>query len=533
MAHTIQKFISEWDTMHNNGPYPAYLLLDTHLDTAKTSLIDRYIDASNEIRELLQEALQKNEGFRAIGSRWSLSNIAHHKDRIHHNRNMNIIMAISDSDMHINSTYRSEDLFFLQCGVRIKEISEYLNKKRKALKTTGASNGQTIAGAISTGVHGSAIDVGGIQDYVVGINIINGPDANDNIYIERASRAALSDGFSNKIKARIIRDDGIFNAALVSLGAFGFIHGVVIETEDIYLLKRYFGKMSKANAILLSESLDFDTAHHLIESHQNSLHAEVDGNGTGLRPYHYKLVLNPYNSKDSYYVELMYKKPYRTTYPNPIPLIKHSLSPDILTFLTGKLANKRWAIPKVIKMLKGNIFPNPDKLPVEGTIGEIFWDALHQGPAFSFSVAIDHKKFAEVLDIFIETLTDKNKGYIPGAIGIRFVKGTSATLGFTRFPFTCIIEVDGTLPKAKTNSRKKAMERLHAFSRNVTAEFRANHIAFTFHWGKNADWGEPGLVNDMYGSKANEWMQIRNNLFPNQKMADMFTNDFLQNAGLV
>jgi hypothetical protein len=533
MAHTIQKFIGEWDTMHNNGPYPAYLLLDTHLDASKTSLLDRFNDASYEIRDLLNEALQKNEGFRAIGSRWSLSNIAHHKDRIHHNRNMNIIMEVSDTDMDMHSSFRSEDLFFLQCGVRIKEISEYLIKKKKALKTTGASNGQTIAGAISTGVHGSAIDVGGIQDYVVGINIINGPNPNDIIYIERSSSPALNDAFADKIMARIIRDDDIFNAALVSLGAFGFIHGVVIETEDIYLLKRYFGKISKANAIKLSESLDFDDAHLLIESHQNSLHAEVDSNGTGIRPYHYKLVLNPYNSKESYYVELMYKKPYRTNYPNPIPLIKHSLSPDILTFLTGKLANKRWAIPKVIKMLKGNIFPDPDKPPVEGMIGEIFWDALHQGPAFSFSVAVDHKKFAEVLDIFIETLTDKNKGYIPGAIGIRFVKGTSATLGFTRFPFTCIIEVDGTLPKAKTNSRKTAMERLLAFSRNVTAEFRANNIPFTFHWGKNADWGEPGLVNDMYGNKAKEWMQIRNNLFTDQKTANMFTNDFLHDTGLV
>jgi hypothetical protein len=307
---------------------------------------------------------------------------------------------------------------------------------------------------------------------------------------------------------------------------------VVIEAENIYLLKRYFGKISKADAIALSESLDFSNTHNLMQTHQNGLQAEVDNNGTGLRPYHFKMVMNPYNSKSDFYAEVMYKKPYRTDYPNPIPLIKYSLSPDLLTFMTGLLSSKKWAIPKAIKLLSGNIFPKTDTPPVEGTIGEIFWDALHQGPAFAFAVAFDHTQFAQVLDIFTETLTDKNKGYLPGAIGIRFVKGTSATMGFTRFPHTCIIEVDGTLPQPKSKARKKAMNQLYAFSRNITDELKLNHINFTFHWGKNADWQQPGLINYMYGNKANQWMTIREQLFANPKLAEMFTNDFIKHIGL-
>lgn len=173
MAHTIQKFIGEWDTLHNNGPYPTQLLLDTFIDDNLPTLLEKYNDTANEIRELIQEALDKKQGFRAMGSRWSLNHIAHHKERIHHNRNMNIIMPVADADMDAGSNYRSEDLFFIQCGVRIKEISNYLLQRKKSVKTTGASNGQTIAGCISTGVHGSAIDTGSIQDYVVGINLID------------------------------------------------------------------------------------------------------------------------------------------------------------------------------------------------------------------------------------------------------------------------------------------------------------------------------------------------------------------------
>ena len=531
MAHTIHKIIGEWDTMHNNGPYPTNLLLDTFLD-GNLPLLERYNDAAVEIRNLVNEALQKNEGFRAMGSRWSLNHLPHHPHRIHHNRNMNIIFQVAEPDMDSGSTYRSEDLFLLQCGVRIKEISEYLLSKKKVLKTTGASNGQTIAGCISTGVHGSAIDVGAIQDFVVGINLINGPSPNDVIYIERQSKPALNAAFAQKINARIIRDDNIFNAALVSLGAFGFIHGVVIEAEDAFLLKRYIGKITKANAIQLSESLDFSNAHNLIETPQDAIKAEVDHNGIGLRPYHYKIVLNPYNPKESYYAEVMYKKPYRPNYPNPIPLIKHTINPDILSFLTGLLASHKWAIPKVLKVMKGNIFPNPDTPPIEGTTGEIFWDAMHQGPAFAFSVSVDHQNFSKTLDIFIDTITDKDQGYLPGAIGVRFVKATDATLGFTRFPHNCVMEVDGTLPKPKSKARKKAMDRLNAFSRSITAGLKTANIPFTMHWGKTADWQQAGLLSDMYGQKANDWKAIRNNLFPGPPLAAMFTNDFVKQLGL-
>ncbi len=533
MAHTIQKFIGEWDTMHNNGPYPTQLLLDTFIDDSLPTLLEKYNNTGNEIRDLIQEALNKNQGFRAMGSRWSLNHIAHHKERIHHNRNMNIIMPATNGDMAGGSNYRSEDIFFLQCGVRIKEISAYLLQRKKSLKTTGASNGQTIAGCISTGVHGSAIDTGSIQDYVVGINLINGPGPQDNIYIERASKPVFNDGFIQSIQARAIRDDDIFHAALVGLGAFGFIHGIVIETEDIFLLKRYIGTISKANAILLSESLNFEKAHTLIQTHQNALAAEVDPQGKGLRPYHFKLILNPYHSKSDFYAEVMYKKPYRPDYPNPIPLIKQTINPDILTFMTKLLTGNKWAIPKIIQALRKTIFPNPDMPPIEGTVGEIFFDALHQGPAFAFEIAFDHGSFGKVLDIFVDTLIDKNKGYLPGAVGVRFVKGTNATLGFTRFPHTCVMEVDGTLPVPKSKTRKKAMEQLYAFSRNITDLLKANQIAFTFHWGKTADWQQAGLIDYMYGAKKIEWMQKREGLFPSPQLAKMFTNDFLQHTGLV
>ncbi|MDZ7691665.1 MAG: hypothetical protein U5K69_11165 [Balneolaceae bacterium] len=95
---------------------------------------------------------------------------------MHYNSYMNLHLPLTDEDYHEQTPYDTSDLFFFQCGNTIKELAMTLSSHGKSLKTSGASNGQTIAGCISTGVHGSAIDIGAIQDYVVGINLIIGPN---------------------------------------------------------------------------------------------------------------------------------------------------------------------------------------------------------------------------------------------------------------------------------------------------------------------------------------------------------------------
>src|SRR4030095_5373367 len=83
----------------------------------------------------------------------------------------------------------------------------------------------------------------------------------------------------------------------------------------------------------------------------------------------------------------------------------------------------------------------PVDLKVTGTIGEIFWDAGYQGPAYACAVGVDHKDSPKA----VEPLGNlaKTEGPIPGIYAMRFVKQSGATLAFTRFPVTCMIEIDG------------------------------------------------------------------------------------------
>src|SRR5215218_5185726 len=122
MATTIKHEIGTWDTFHNNGPFPTKVLYETFPEQKSNmpSVTDRYNDAATEIQRLLKSALNNGEGFRAYGSAWSMSHIAHQKDNMHFNSAMNLKKAISADELHPDTTYLNENLFLFQCGNIIK-----------------------------------------------------------------------------------------------------------------------------------------------------------------------------------------------------------------------------------------------------------------------------------------------------------------------------------------------------------------------------------------------------------------------------
>ncbi|TYP75286.1 FAD-binding protein [Aquimarina intermedia] len=518
MATTKIKQLNEWNTLHSNGPFPLKILYQTKLEGERVmpSKIERYNDAALEIQRLIKETKHAGEGFRAYGSAWSMNNIASNKDRMHFNGFMNISMPIHANECHQENTYDPTNLFLFECGNTIKEISETLAEHGKSLKTSGASNGQTIAGCVSTGVHGSGIDSGSVQDYVVGLNLIIGPNTEDNIFLEPKSKPVLLDNFVNSLNSRVIRDDDLFHAALVGLGSFGFIHGVVVEAEPVFLLKRYVKKIDKNLAFELANTMDFKNSAFVIPGESNA-------QGKANRPFHFKIFINQYSDDSDCVVEVMYKKPYQKNYPDPFPVIKESLYRDLIYLFVRLAENCPKSIPWLVKRLGNTILPEEQK-ETTGMLKEIFWDAPYQGPAFACSFGIHHRNSEKAMNL-LSKLT-REEGPIPGIFALRFVKGTKATLGFTKFPITCVIEIDGLLWK-KT---RKIMS-LEEYSKRMIAVLKENNIPFTIHWGKNSYWKFPGLVNHMYGGSSDKWVEERKKLLSSE-MQDMFTNKFIRIVGL-
>ena len=139
----------------------------------------------------------------------------------------------------------------------LDEKLEQDSNPKRSLKASGASNGQSIAGCSSTGTHGAAFNVGAVHDAIVGLHIVTGPDRH--VWLEKKSNPVASDEFIKWLGAEPIKDDDIFNSAVVSFGSFGFIHGMLIETEPVFLLEQFrTGNIVYNDALKLAmNDLDF------------------------------------------------------------------------------------------------------------------------------------------------------------------------------------------------------------------------------------------------------------------------------------
>jgi hypothetical protein len=114
---------------------------------------------------------------------------------------------------------------------------------------------------------------------------------------------------------------------------------------------------------------------------------------------------------------------------------------------------------------------------------------------------------------------NKTNGPFAGLFAYRFVKKSNATLAFTRFDFTCVLELDAAFSDVT-----------RGFYTAVWKAFEDAGIPFTFHWGKINELDFTRISN-MYGAGATSWIAARNKLLDadNRKV---FTNAILQQWGL-
>ena len=108
-----------------------------------------------------------------------------------------------------------------------------------------------------------------------------------------------------------------------------------------------------------------------------------------------------------------------------------------------------------------------------------------------------------------------------GVMAFRFVKGTKATLGFTRFENTCVLELDG----AETQLN-------HQFTEEFARMLESRNIRYAVHWGKINKILNKKRVRYMHGEQQVEkWLNHRRQLLSDEAR-DVFNNEFLELCGL-
>jgi hypothetical protein len=142
-----------------------------------------------------------------------------------------------------------------------------------------------------------------------------------------------------------------------------------------------------------------------------------------------------------------------------------------------------------------------------------------RGKIASTALAMPTERGSEALAAILDL--HRHGGPIPVALGLRFVKGSSATLGFTRWPRTCILEVDGI-----------DCRRTDRFLATVRREIESRDIPHAYHWGKMHVLTRDS-VRLSYGDGAvDAWIAARERILPTPALRARFSNEVLVAAGL-
>jgi hypothetical protein len=384
----------------------------------------------------------------------------------------------------------------------VLELNAELQSRGLSIPTSGASNGQTIAGAISTGTHGAANQVGAMQDFILGFHLVS--EGGEHCWIERRSRPAVTQAFCDVLGTRLVRDDRLFNAALVSFGSFGLIHAVLFEAEPIYLLEQRL------------QRFDYPAVRdHLATLDVAPLNL---AGGPGL-PFHFEVILNPYAAgagERGAYLRWMFKRPFAAGPPPPDPTVVTALGDDLVAIVGALTGIIPAAIPAAVSNLLNSQYPENltgTTAPHGATFGAT--NITPGGLSCELGVAVGDT--AAAVDAILEVAGNHR---FPGVIALRFVRPSDALLAFTCFaPYTCTIE----LPAAASARSREAYEQIWDL-------FEQRGILHTFHWGQAM---RPSFarLQQVFGARLQQWLDARRQfLTPDGRRT--FSNPFLQQWGL-
>ncbi len=505
-----------WTNWHESVTQSVRRVLDIWNGEPGHSTVENYNHTTKCIQRLIQDSLDRGEQLRAFGGAWSWMPVAAASGTLLNTKPLNYRFQIPARRMHDDCRIRPENLLFVQCGTSIADLNRQLESRRKSLSTSGASNGQTIAGALSTGTHGSAYRFGAMPEMVRALHVIVSPNAS--IWIEPKSNRIVQDSLPGMLNATLEDNEEVFRAALVSLGSFGIIHGVVIEIEDLYKLQVYWKKTCiEPELWATGQTLD----RGLSDAFLHSAFKDSDlPDQTPRFPYHFDMLIDPFDSEGHAYVRAMYKlckcdaSNVRSGLPSRGQIQAGDGLPEIFAAMND-------AFPS-LSALGSGIMASIEFEELNGacgTHGQVFTDTTTRGKTASTAIGVHPKDFERATRVILEAI---RRGKATCLFAARFVGPTRAFLGFTnQSPYTCVLEVDG--PRS---------DRLEGVYCDIWRALECAGVPHTFHWGKfnNLDGRS---VRQRFGNRnVAAWIRARRKLLATSELRAAFSNELLRKLEL-
>jgi FAD/FMN-containing dehydrogenase len=457
--------------------------------------------ASAAVQDWLNKAKQQNIPVRPVGGAWSPSNIQLVQDGwLLHTRRFNRCFRLSASDFE-RPPMDPAAYLLIEGGVQIDEINDKLEEIERSLVTTGASNGQTLAGACATGTHGSVPTAGGIQQHIRAIQIVTPAGVH---WIEAAA-GLMSTSFVNETGSTLMRDDEAFQACLVPVGSLGIVTAIVIETVPIYLVRPYLKLID-----LREEDVE------MLQEGEFRAFSEKHG-ATGLDPYFVMVITNPFRPfRHKATVKFLYKCPWQENYKRQTPAALGA-GYDAQTMTAWALHNFPWARGWILQTIMQLAIGKGVTGEVYGTWGETTETHFQLAKSFAAAMFSDRSHLVRTFELLCSAFS---RGGGSTAVTMRFLKGGPGLLSQARWPDTVGIDCDG--PDSRVTER--------AYLR-MLAELDNANIPFTLHWGKFGNFDAARIARG-YGNEFVRWKAVQAKLLATTDDRRLFRSAQLDRLGL-
>lgn len=376
------------------------------------------------IRTVVNEVEAARGSVSPVGSRWSFSRTAVNPAAMVDLTRMGLQMPFTADQIVVPPS----EVLHVQAGTTIETVLRYVEGSGRALLGMGGNCGQTIGGVIATGSHGGFPRVPGFPDMCRALYLV--AERGTMYWLERASRRLISDTFARTLQGvgvRVIREDALFEDAVVGLGAFGIVHSVVLDTAP-----GYFVALDRQR-----RDLD-DKLRAAFFQHD---FAQI---GRG-EPLHFEMVVNPFRctrgadgrwrGANAAIVTTMDKIPVGTptTDEQPGPTLNTN---DLGPLIAGWAHKAPGTLPGIVDLLV------PALYPLRKVHGPLSWAnplSTVQAPTLSLELGVSSDAAATAFDRICDGLSALGIR-LPGLIGIRQTAGSTATLSMARWPLTYTFE---------------------------------------------------------------------------------------------
>lgn len=191
--------------------------------------VANYFQPENEVE--LISIVHNQKKIRVVGTGHSWSDVCVTNDSI-------INLDLYNNILHIDKANKTVKV---QAGIKLWHLNDLLDKEGLALENLGSISEQSLAGAISTGTHGTGISYQCLASQIIEFSLIK------------------ADG--SKLIINKKNDVDLFNASVISLGCLGVISEITLQLVDAFNLHEYTTTMPFEEVIENIDELLKDNHH--------------------------------------------------------------------------------------------------------------------------------------------------------------------------------------------------------------------------------------------------------------------------------